>query len=334
MTKGKRFSLLPLLTSASLMLVCNTSAADRVVVVPLGGTVGNATAADVLKGKTFSSKSAGNGVTGTLTIRDSGIIYTNSIDMEFSLISAGSFVMGSPDGTGSTSYRPVWPVETGRNSHEKQHVVTLTKSFYMQTTEITQSQWQQVMGAAPSHFNACGGNCPVEQVSWDDAHNFIDALNGSEGRSNCNTTPNTCYSLPTESEWEYAARGGTVTAFYTGDITSTDCTLDPNLNKIGWYCGNSGNTTHPVAQKEANNWGLYDMSGNVSEWCKDLWGTGDYPDGPIENPTGGTTDSYRVNRGGSWQGSISRARSAYRDAHMPNYSNNYLGFRLVLPSGQ
>lgn len=304
---------------------------ESVVVVPLGGAVGNATTGDVVKGKTFTSKAAGKGATGSLKVREGGTIYTNSIGMEFSLIPAGSFVMGSPDGTGDATHRPVWPVEKGGFSVERQHIVSLSTPFYMQTTEVTQGQWTAVMGSNPSHFDTCGTDCPVEMVSWNEAQNFIDALNASEGRTNCNTTPNTCYSLPTESQWEYAARGGTVTAFYNGEITNTNC-LDPNLDKIGWHCGNANSTTHPVAGKVPNNWGLYDMSGNVWEWCEDVYD--DYPDGPATDPTGVTTGSNRVMRGGSWRSYAMFARSANRSRKSPGFSSNYLGFRVALASGQ
>ncbi len=336
-----------------LLLTGSALATNKVVVVPLGGTVGDAVASDVVKGKTFSSKAAGKGISGTLEIREGSTIYTNSIGMKFSLLPAGSFVMGSPDGKGNTTYRPVWPEETGRNDDELQHIVTLTKSFYMQTTEVTQGQWEQVMasGTNPSHFSACGMDCPVEMVSWDEAQVFINALNDAEGRSSCHTTPNTCYSLPTESQWEYAARGGTLSAFYSGGITNTDCSpLDANLDKIGWYCGNSevsyngcqdasswgGSVcagTHPVAQKEANTWGLYDMSGNVWEWCEDLRGT--YPNGPVEDPSGPLTGSLqRVVRGGSWCYDAYYTRSADRFYFSGDLRDYYLGFRLVLASGQ
>ncbi|MBW1865788.1 MAG: formylglycine-generating enzyme family protein, partial [Deltaproteobacteria bacterium] len=237
-------------------------------------------------------------------------------------------------GTGSTSSRPVWPEEGGRYVDERQHVVTLTKAFYMQTTEVTQGQWMQVMtGPNPSNFSSYGSDCPVEMVSWEDAQNFIDALNAKENRTNCNTTPNTCYTLPTESQWEYAARAGTVSAFYNGDITNTDydCDADPNLDKIGWYCGNAGSTTHPVAQKQPNSWGLYDMSGNVWEWCNDWYDV--YPDDPVVDPPGGTGSS-RVFRGGGWISYARYARSAYRYGSTPGFRRSYLGFRLALPPGQ
>jgi formylglycine-generating enzyme required for sulfatase activity len=332
---GKRYTICSIVSLATTICMFNLSASanEKVVVVPLGGTVGNATVADVVQGKTFSSKDAGKGATGTLKVREGGTIYTNSIGMEFSLIPAGSFVMGSPDGTGDATHRPVWPAEAGRDSDERQHIVSLSTPFYMQTTEVTQGQWTEIMGSNPSSFDTCGTDCPVESVSWNDAQNFIDALNAREGRTNCHTTPNTCYSLPTESQWEYAARGGTVTAFYNGDITNTGCSpLDPNLDKIGWYCGNANSTTHPVAGKVANNWGLYDMSGNVWEWCEDVYD--DYPDGPVTDPPGGTTGSNRVIRGGSWDDFARYARSAGRSSGSPDVSGSDLGFRVGLASGQ
>jgi formylglycine-generating enzyme required for sulfatase activity len=328
--KIKLFSIACIMT---LLFYNSASGADKVVVVPLGGTVGNAVVSDVLKGKTFSSKTAGKGKTGTLEIRAGSTIYTNSVGMKFSRIPAGSFVMGSPEGTGDATHRPIWPAEGGLYiTDERQHIVTLSDSFYMQTTELTQGQWLIVMGGAnPSHFNTCGMNCPVEDVSWDDAQNFIDALNTRENRTNCNTLPNTCYSLPTEAQWEYAARAGTVTAFYNGDIIHPTGS-DPHLDKIGWYDQNSSSTTHPVAQKQPNNWGLYDMSGNVWEWCQDLFGT--YPDGPVTDPTGAVSGLDRVVRGGSWGDLAGYVRSACHGWRAPGGHDGYLGFRLLLPPGQ
>jgi len=335
----KRYTICSIVSLGATICLFNSfaSAHEKVVVIPLGGTVGNATASDVVEGKTFSSKTAGKGVVGTLKAREGGTMYTNTIGMDFSLIPAGSFVMGSPDGTGDGTgnppRRPVWPRETGQYSPELQHIVSLSTPFYMQTTEVTQEQWAAVMGSNPSSFDTCGTDCPVENVSWHDAQNFLDALNAREGRTNCDTTPNTCYSLPTESQWEYAARGGTITAFYNGDITHQLCApLDLNLDKIGWYCGNAVSTPHPVAGKAPNNWGLFDMSGNVFEWCEDIYD--DYPDGPESDPTGGTTGSGRVIRGGSWSDYASYTRSAYRGDYLPGYRYGYLGFRVALASGQ
>lgn len=303
---------------------------DNVVIVPLGGTVGDATTSDVVKGKTFSSGEAGKGAVGTLKIRDGSTIYTNHLGMDFSLIPAGTFLMGSPD---STETIPGYSHEPGRDVDETQHIVILSESFYMQNTEVTQGQWEDVMGANPSYFDTCGPDCPVETVSWDDVQGFIDTLNSIEGRFPCNIAPY-CYTLPTESQWEYAARGGTVTAFYNGSITNTDdcSSLDPNLNEIGWYCGNSGSTTHPVAQKNPNNWGLYDMSGNVYEWCSDWYGI--YPSGPVTDPTGPASGSVRVVRGGRWGYAAKRARSASRDNSLQDVRTYVIGFRLVLPPDQ
>ena len=334
------------LVSCALLLFSNiSSATDKVVIIPLLGTVGNARAANVMEGKTFSSKVAGKGVTGSLKLRAGAVLYTNSIGMEFSLIPAGSFIMGSPAGTGDTDHRPVWPEETGHwifdsnnepTTNERQHVVILTKSFYMQTTEVTQGQWEAVMGPGtnPSHFNTCGQNCPVERVSWTEANDFIDALNLKEGRAvrlngRIMCLPNKqCYSLPTEAQWEYAARAGTVTAYYNGDS-------DQNLDNIFWYEQNSGDTTHPVAQKIANNWGLYDMLGNVAEWCRNRY-CQDYPDGPVTDPD---PDSYcgsddRIIRGGCWYWNSMYERAAARTKISPDMHSNRVGFRIVLPPGQ
>ena len=147
----------------------------------------------------------------------------------------------------------------------------------MQTTEVTQGQWRSVMGSNPSDFANCGNNCPVENVSWDDIQSFITAMNQRGDGT---------YRLPTEAEWEYAARAGSTSAFANGGISVTDCSYDPNLDAMGWYCGNASSTTHSVGGKQPNAWGLYDMHGNVWEWCQDWYGglsdgRGDRPDRPV-----------------------------------------------------
>jgi len=207
--------------------------------------------------------------------------------------------------------------EPGRYSDETQHQVTLTQPFYMQTTEVTQAQWETLMGSNPSYFSGCP-TCPVEQVSWNDVQGFITKLNArGEGT----------YSLPTEAQWEYAARAGSTTAFYNGGITVTDCGYDPNLNAIGWYCYNAGSKTHSVGQKAPNSWGLYDMSGNVYEWCSDWYGS--YPTTAVTDPTGPSSDSYRVIRGGSWYFNARSCRSAFRHSSSPDFRIIYIGFRLL-----
>jgi len=253
-----------------------------------------------------ASNSAGTSYGGdrTFTTIGSGT-YTNSLGQTFKLIPAGTFTMGSP------------PNEPGRINNETQHQVTLTKSFYMQTTEVTQSQWQAVMGSNPSYFSGCS-TCPVEKVSWDDVQSYINKMNlRGEGT----------YSLPTEAQWEYAARAGSTTAFANGGITEAGCGHDPNLDAMGWYCGNSGKKAHPVAQKTPNAWGLYDMSGNVYEWCQDWYGN--YPSSSVTDPTGPSSGSVRVLRGGSWDIDARYCRSADRDADTPGYRGNNLGFRLA-----
>ncbi len=249
----------------------------------------------------------------TLTATDSddatgsdSITVTVFRGMTFELIPVGTFTMGSPTD------------ELGRNDDETQHEVTLTKDFYLQTTEVTQGQWKAVMGQNPSHFSDCGDDCPVEQVSWDDVQEFIEKLNEMEGTDT--------YRLPTEAEWEYACRAGSTTAFANGEITNTEYD-DPNLDQIGWYGGNSDNKTHPVAQKEPNDWGLYDMHGNVWEWCQDR--DGDYPIGQVTDPTGPSSGTYRMFRGGGWNYYAWNCRSAFRGRDDPGFRGDRSGFRVA-----
>jgi formylglycine-generating enzyme required for sulfatase activity len=228
--------------------------------------------------------------------------------MKFAFIPPGTFMMGSPAG------------EMGRVSDESpQHQVTLTRGFYLMTTEVTQGQWQAVMGNNPSYFKNCGSDCPVENVSWNDVQEFIKRLNQKEGGNK--------YRLPMEAEWEYAARAESTTAFASGGIRETDCGHDPSLDAMGWYCGNAKYTTHPVRQKRPNGWGLYDMHGNVWEWCAD-W-KGDYPSESVTNPTGPSSGADRVLRGGSWGCSAKLCRSADRDGNDPGFRYSSIGFRLA-----
>ncbi|MBN1847182.1 MAG: SUMF1/EgtB/PvdO family nonheme iron enzyme, partial [Deltaproteobacteria bacterium] len=218
---------------------------------------------------------AGKGVragdTEGLLFQGSGGV-VNSLGMKFVYIFPGTFTMGSPAN------------EKDRDDNELQHQVTLTKGFYMQTTEVTQGQWKDVMGNNPSYFKNCGDDCPLESISWNDAQEFINRLNRKEGAQK--------YRLPTEAEWEYACRAGSTTRFYFGDSES-------DLGEYAWYDGNSGGKTHPLAQKRPNAWGLYDMHGNVWEWCEDWYGETIHP-GSVTDPIGASGGSYRVLRGGSW----------------------------------
>jgi formylglycine-generating enzyme required for sulfatase activity len=258
-------------------------------------------------------------------------------DENYAYIPAGSFIMGSPDN------------EPGRSNNESpRRKVTISRPFRIMRTEMTQGQFQSLMGYNPSHFNNCGANCPVENVNWHEACASANALSRKHGLTECyacrgsgrdvicevksefSDNYQSCpgWRLPTEAEWEYAARAGSSTAFYNGAITKTECELDPNLNKIGWYCGNSGRKTHPVGGKQANAWGLYDMSGNVYEWVHD-WYQDSYRNLPTVDPVGPNTGSDRVFRGGSYDYFALSCRAAIRYRYTPTYRYGNLGLRFL-----
>ena len=199
--------------------------------------------------------------------------------------------------------------EEGRSFSERQHEVRISQGFWMGKHEVTQGEWEGVMGANPSHFKRCGLGCPVEQVSWEDVQEFIRRLNEQESGSGY------VYRLPTEAEWEYAARAGTTGARYG------------ELDEIAWYGGNSGWTTHLVGQKGANAWGLHDMLGNVWEWVADWYA--EYPAGAVTDPQGPDTGSGRVYRGGSWVNRARHVRSAIRGYYRGYRGYGTRGFRLV-----
>ena len=190
------------------------------------------------------------------------------------------------------------------------HQVTLTNDYYIGQTEVTQALWKAVMGNNPSHFK--GDNRPVESVSWNDCQKFITKLNSITRQK---------FRLPTEAEWEYAARGGKNSKSYQYSGSN-------NLNEVAWYYNNSNFQTHDVATKQPNELGLYDMSGNVWEWCQDRFGS--YGSPSQTNPTGAKSGSDRVNRGGSWGGSAGGCRSSNRDGNSPGGTGGDLGLRLVL----
>ena len=215
----------------------------------------------------------------------------------------GQFMMGSP-----TS-------ERGRDSDEVQHEVVLTRGFFLSETECTQGQWEAVMGGNPSYFQ--GTEWPVEEVSWEEAVEYCRKLTAKQ-RAEGILADGWEWRLPTEAEWEYAARAGTTGARYG------------KLDTIAWRDGNSGIQTHPVKQKTANAWGLYDMMGNVWEWCSDWYG--EYPTESVTDPTGPNSGSRRVYRGGSWGSVAGFARSANRDGYDPGNRLINLGFRPALSS--
>jgi formylglycine-generating enzyme required for sulfatase activity len=236
--------------------------------------------------------------------------FTNSIGMTFVYIPPGEFMMGSPEN------------EPERYDDEKQHKVKLTKGFYMQTTEVTQGQWKAVTGNNPSYFKNCGDNCPVENVSWNDAQEFMKKLSQKEKKE---------YRLPTETEWEYAARAGTTTAYFWGD--RADCSKANYGNGYSDECkGKNPGETMKVGSFTPNAYGLYDMHGNVWEWCQDWYG--DYASGSVTDPIGPSSGSNRVKRGGSWYDFAQYCRSADRSRVSPGMRGSNLGFRLVLPVGQ
>jgi len=229
--------------------------------------------------------------------------FTNSIGMKFVLIQAGEFTIGSPEN------------EKDRQSNEgPYHKVKITKPFYMQTTEVTQAQWKAVMGNNPSYFK--GDDLPVEQVSWDDAQEFIKKLSAKEGVK---------YHLPTEAEWEYACRAGSTTRFCFGDDES-------KLGEYAWYNENSDNKTRPVGQKKPNARGLYDMHGNVWEWCQDWYDENYYKNSPAEDPQGPASGAIRVVRGGRWFGEAGDCRTAFRSWVETSFRYDNFGFRLARSS--
>jgi formylglycine-generating enzyme required for sulfatase activity len=235
----------------------------------------------------------------------------SDLGMEMVPIPAGTFLMGSPSG------------EDDRWSDEgPQTTVTISQSYWMSKYEVTQGQYEEVMGNNPSHFKNAGLNAPVEQVSWNSAVEFCRKL--TEREQTAGRLPDGYeYGLPTEAQWEYACRAGTTTRFSFGD--------DPGYNEVGkyaWYSSNSGSTTHPVGEKLENPWGLHDMHGNVWEWCLD-W-KGDYPGGNQIDPVGSTTGTVRVNRGGSWNFNARFSRSADRFRRDPSSTHYDLGFRPAL----
>jgi len=241
--------------------------------------------------------------------------------------------------------------EIGREADEgPQRRVTLTRALRMKATEVTQTEWRSLMGNNPSSFSSCGDDCPVEGVSWWEAAAYTNALSASSGLPACHVlegctgTPGSgsyscsqatfagpgCsgYRLPTEAEWEYAARAGTSGGTYAGTSAVTQCE-QPNaiLDPIAWYCGNAGLAPHPVAAKTPNAFGLHDMLGNVWEWCADWHGS--YPSGAQTDPVGAASGSRRASRGGSWVNPARSVRAADRNGRAPDERSGALGLRPV-----
>ncbi len=258
---------------------------------------------------------------------------TNSIGMKLKLIPAGEFMMGLRKSWQELVRLFDWDedVAKGLTGEQPQHRVRITRPFYLGVYEVTQAEFEEVMGKNPSMFPKGGGGAeevsgkdtssyPVEMVSWEDAVEFCKRLSAKEGKT---------YRLPTEAEWEYACRAGTTTRFGFGD--------DPaSLGEYAWYRDNSDWKTHSVGEKKPNAWGVHDVHGNVWEWCAD-WYDGDYYiDAPTDDPSGPVTGSGRVFRGGCWRSVAGHCRAAGRYGCVPQGRIDYLGFRVaaVPPGGQ
>jgi formylglycine-generating enzyme required for sulfatase activity len=261
--------------------------------------------------------------------------------MKLVLIPKGTFTMGSPI------------EEEGADEDEQQHQVTISKDYYLGVTEVTQGQFEKVMGTNPSYFQkrvirkSDSSMYPVEQVSWEDAVEFCKRLSDLPEEKKAGRV----YRLPTEAEWEYACRAGSKTAYSFGESARS-------LGDYAWIGNNSGSreldcdtlwakmknnpqeyldtllsagcATHPVGEKKPNAWGLYDMHGNVWEWCSDWYGV--YPKGAVKDPTGAKEGSKRVSRGGSWRNVAGLCRSASRGGGSPSRRYAIIGFRVALSS--
>lgn len=230
-----------------------------------------------------------------------GIYTVNGVEFKMVLVKGGTFQMGatSEQQGNASDERPV-------------HSVTLS-DYYIGETEVTQALWQAVMGNNPSGFTG-NSQRPVEKVSWNDCRTFISRLNEKTGMN---------FRLPTEAEWEYAARGG-------NRSNGTQYSGSSNISNVAWYTSNSGSTTHPVKSKSPNELGLYDMSGNVWEWCNDWYSSDYYSNSPSNNPKGPSSGSHRVLRGGSWDINAGRCRVAFRGVDNPGHRYGSFGLRLAL----
>lgn len=238
------------------------------------------------------------GLTGTVEwfLNVGGNTYKDPITgMEFVLIKGGCYQMGSDKGA----------------SYEKPIHEVCIDDFYIGKYEVTQAQWKSVMENNPSYFKQCGDDCPVEQVSWQDANDFINKLNGLSSVT---------FRLPTEAEWEYAAKSGDDYSYSGSD----------DVDSVAWYLSNSGRITHEVGQKLANRFGLYDMSGNVWEWVDDIYNEKAYKKHQRNNPKYTKSGTYRVDRGGSVLNNAISVRSALRGHDFPDTRNYLLGFRLSI----
>lgn len=295
------------------MFSCNVSSASMTIDGVANGT---ASGTRFLKTGSHSIRLTANGyepLSQTITVSRSSTSFTFSMKQEENRLSpvlqnlvnnmvrveGGTFTMGATSEQGSDA----------ESDEKPAHQVTLSL-FSIGKYEVTQEEWETVMGSNPSSFK--GAKRPVEMVSWNDCQEFIRKLNQMTGKR---------FRLPTEAEWEYAARGGNRSNGYKYAGSNS-------LGNVAWYTRNSGSETHPVGQKSPNELGLYDMSGNVYEWCQDWYGS--YSGGSQTNPTGASSGSIRVYRGGSWYGFAGGCRSSRRGSLTSWLSDRSLGLRLAL----
>lgn len=269
---------------------------------------------------------------GTLCVEGGCVDQREACPAGFVEVAAGTFDMGSP------------PTEVGRLQDEEQRAVTLTRAFCLQATEVTRSDFAALMGSDPSTSAPGCTTCPVDQVRWAEAASYSNALSARDGLAPCYACtgalgeatlacaevgdPYTCegYRLPLEAEWEYAARAGTTTAFPGGDASSRGFCDEPSLAPYAWYCGNADNAIHAVGQRQANAWGLFDMNGNVSEWCHDDRRA--YDRLPNTDPNGAFAGSRAI-RGGTFESNPESCRAASRGELEPGATRAGQGFRVA-----
>ncbi|GHV68884.1 hypothetical protein FACS1894199_16810 [Bacteroidia bacterium] len=276
-------------TTALVVAVCAGIAFGQVSSSTKKQTVGNSS-----KAKAKTTTNTGTRKTGSNTQR-------HPAEPVMVSVQGGTFTMGCTDEQGNDCLS---------DDEKPAHKVTIS-SFYIGKYEVTQAQWKLIMGSNPSEFKS--DNLPVEMVSWTDAQEFIWRLNAATGKQ---------YRLPTEAEWEYAARGGNKSQNYKYSGSH-------NLSNVDWFNDNSDDRPHPVGTKLANELGIHDMSGNVCEWCSDWFGI--YSSSQQQDPMGASSGSARVYRGGSWGGSATHCRVSNRAYDAPSSRYYDLGFRLVLP---